>query len=118
LRWFGGEREQAARTFFNPQRARARETNVSWSTQFDAAIETPGGRKLVTLEDAARYIQRLAPVTRGRPEWQLAGTILIDAAEGRDFVMHARIAMLRALNAATPAQTKASKRARADKVIR
>jgi hypothetical protein len=88
LRWFGGEREQAARTFFNPQRARARETNVSWSTQFDAAIETPGGRKLVTLEDAARYIQRLAPVTRGRPEWQLAGTILIDAAEGRDFVMH------------------------------
>jgi hypothetical protein len=32
------------------------------------------------------------------PEWQTAIACLIGAAEGRDFMMHARIGMLRALN--------------------
>jgi hypothetical protein len=31
-------------------------------------------------------------------EWQTAAGCLIGAAEGRDFLMHARIGMLRALN--------------------
>jgi len=33
---------------------------LSWSTRFDDPIELPNGRKLVTLEDAARYIQTAA----------------------------------------------------------
>jgi hypothetical protein len=34
--------------------------------------------------------------------WQLAMAILIAAAEGRDFVMHDRIAVLKALNHGKP----------------
>jgi hypothetical protein len=34
--------------------------------------------------------------------WQIAVEQLIDAAEGRNFIMHARIGMLRALNAGKP----------------
>jgi hypothetical protein len=37
------------------------------------------------------------------PHWQLAMEQLIDAAEGRNFIMHARIAMLKALNHGKPA---------------
>jgi hypothetical protein len=32
------------------------------------------------------------------PEWQTAIAFLIGAAEGRDFLMHARIGVMRALN--------------------
>jgi hypothetical protein len=32
---------------------------VSWSRRFDDPIPLPGGRELVTLEDAANYIQKL-----------------------------------------------------------
>jgi hypothetical protein len=32
------------------------------------------------------------------PHWQLATAQLIDAAEGRNFIMHGRIAVLKALN--------------------
>jgi hypothetical protein len=39
------------------------------------------------------------PVTEQDPEeWQTAIGCLIGAAEGRDFMMHARIGVLRALN--------------------
>ena len=34
--------------------------------------------------------------------WQIAMEQLIDAAEGRNFIMHARIGMMRALNAGKP----------------
>jgi hypothetical protein len=36
------------------------------------------------------------------PHWQLAMEQLIEAAEGRNFIMHARIAVLRALNHGLP----------------
>jgi hypothetical protein len=36
------------------------------------------------------------------PHWQLTMAQLIDAAEGRNFIMHARIAVLRALNHGLP----------------
>jgi hypothetical protein len=36
---------------------------LSWSTPFPDPIELPNGRKLVTLEDAARYIQKLPSTT-------------------------------------------------------
>ena len=36
------------------------------------------------------------------PHWQIAMEQLIDAAEGRNFIMHARIAVLKALNQGLP----------------
>jgi hypothetical protein len=35
-------------------------TTVSWSSAFDDPIPLPRGRQLVTLKDAAKYIQKLA----------------------------------------------------------
>jgi hypothetical protein len=55
-------------------------------------------RQLVTLKDAAAYIMALPKAEQAMPEWQTAIATLIGAAEGRDFLMHARIGMLRALN--------------------
>ena len=56
------------------------------------------GRQLVTLEDAAGYIMKLPKAEQALEEWQTAIGCLIGAAEGRDFLMHSRIGMLRALN--------------------
>jgi hypothetical protein len=58
----------------------------------------PGGRELVTLRDAADYIMKLPKAEQDLEEWQTAIACLIGAAEGRDFLMHARIRVLRALN--------------------
>ena len=71
---------------------------MSWSRPFDDPIPLPCSGYLVTLKDAARYFQKL-PVTEYLVrEWQIAAEILMDSAESRDFLMHARIATLRALN--------------------
>jgi hypothetical protein len=64
---------------------------------FDDPIPLPRGRQLVTLKDAANYIMKLPKAEQNLEEWQTAGNILIRAAEGRDFLMHARIGIMRAL---------------------
>ena len=69
-----------------------------WSRHFDEQIPLPRGRQLVTLKDAATYITKLPKAEQKAREWQTAVHCLIGAAEGRDFLMHARIGMLRALN--------------------
>jgi hypothetical protein len=69
-----------------------------WKRQFDDPIPRTRGRQFVTLEDAAAYIMKLSKAEQDLPEWQTATGCLIGAAEGRDFVMHARIGVLRALN--------------------
>jgi hypothetical protein len=74
-------------------------TAKGWDRTFDDPVPLPDGRELVTLRDAAVYVQSLPRATQKREEWQRAVRILIAAAEGRDFLMHARIAMLRALGA-------------------
>jgi hypothetical protein len=56
------------------------------------------GRELVTLEDAAHYFMKLPKAEQKLEEWQTATACLIGAAEGRDFLMHARIGVMRALN--------------------
>jgi hypothetical protein len=61
-------------------------------------IPLPGGRQLVTLKDGADYIMKLPKAAQNLPEWQTAIRCLIGATEGRDFLMHARIGILRALN--------------------
>jgi hypothetical protein len=50
------------------------------------------------LQDAADYILKLPKAKQNLAEWRTAVACLIGAAEGRDFMMHARIGVLRALN--------------------
>ena len=65
---------------------------------FDNPVLLPGRRELLTLRDAADYIMKLSKAEQDLDEWQTAIGCLIAAAEGRDFLMHARIGVLRALN--------------------
>ena len=69
-----------------------------WSRRFDDPIPLPSGRQLVTLKDAADYIMKLPKAEQNHERWQTAIHRLIGVAEGRDFMMHAQIGMLRALN--------------------
>jgi hypothetical protein len=70
---------------------------LGWSRKFEDPIPIPDGGLLVTLKDAADYIMKLPKAEQNLEEWQTAIGCLIGAAEGRDFLMHARIGMLRAL---------------------
>jgi hypothetical protein len=73
---------------------------MPWSTPFDEAIPLPGGRKLVTLQQAADYIMKLPEDVQHEQRWQIAVENLINAAEtGGGWLMFARIGMMRALNA-------------------
>lgn len=71
---------------------------MSWSRKFDEPIPLLRNRKLVTLKDAAKYIQRLPKAEQTAPEWQAATEALIMAAEDKGPLMHARIGVMRALN--------------------
>jgi hypothetical protein len=71
---------------------------AAWARPFDDPVLLPGGRKLVTLRDAADYIMKLPKAEQNLEAWQTAVEALIMAAEDRGPLMHARIGMLRALN--------------------
>ncbi len=45
---------------------------MPWSRAFDDPIPLPRGRQLVTLKDAATYIQRLPKAEQDLEEWQAA----------------------------------------------
>jgi hypothetical protein len=92
-------------------------TDKGWQRRFEDPIALDGGAALVTLEDAARHIQNLAEADQQHPHWQLAVAVLIDCAEGRDFRMHARIAVLRALNHGRPDPAPRRKRAKAYRIL-
>jgi hypothetical protein len=77
---------------------RPRTSELDWSRPFDDPIPLPGARKLVTLQDAAGYIMKLPKAKQDLEEWQTAVACLIGTAEGRNFLMHARIGVMRALN--------------------
>ncbi|MGV7216514.1 hypothetical protein [Bradyrhizobium sp. UFLA05-112] len=73
---------------------------MPWSTSFDEPIPLPNRRKLLTLQEAADYIVQLPEDAQHEAHWQTAIETLINAAEtGGGWMMFARIAMLRALNA-------------------
>jgi hypothetical protein len=77
---------------------------MPWTRTFDDPIVLPEGKTLVSLKDAAGYIMAL-PIREAVAEhWQIAMKQLIDAAEGGDCIMRARIGMLQALNAGKPNQ--------------
>jgi hypothetical protein len=58
----------------------------------------PRGRQLVTLEDAANYIQKLPKAEQHLDEWQAAVEALLLVVELSGPTMMARIGLLRALN--------------------
>ncbi len=93
---------------------------MTWSTAFDDPIPLPRG-ELVTLEDAARYIQKLPKADQELEEWRTAVENLIHAAEtGGGWLMMARIGVMRALNRdrTEPEREPRRKRAKAFKIIR
>ena len=63
---------------------------------------------------------KLPKAQQNYEHWQTAIHCLIGAAESRDFLMHAEIAMLRALNHGKPdpATTPRRKRAKAYRIVR
>lgn len=73
---------------------------MAWSTPFGDPIVLKGGGKFVTLQHAADYIMKLPEDVQHEERWQVAVEHLINAAEsGGGWLMFARIAVLRALNA-------------------
>jgi len=48
-----------------------------WGRRFEEPIKLPGGRDLVTLEDAGRYITKLPKAEHEAAEWQDAMEALI-----------------------------------------
>jgi hypothetical protein len=72
---------------------------LSWSAPFDDPIELPDGRKLITLHDAARFIQKLPKATHDLPRWQDAVEHLMRASAGSEgWLMFAHMFMLKALH--------------------
>lgn len=86
---------------------------TNWELRFDDPVPIGDGRELATLRQAADHILRLPKNAQASEPWQLAGRILLAAAEGRDFVMHARIAVAKAI--ALPAPPAEPRRGKAKK---
>jgi hypothetical protein len=68
---------------------------ADWSRTFDEPIPLSRGRQLVTLKDAATYIQKLP---KAEQEWQAAVEALLLVVELDGPTMMARIGVMRALN--------------------
>ena len=71
---------------------------ADWARALDDPILLPRGRQLVTLKDAANYIQKLPKADQDLEEWQAAVEALLLVVELNGPTMMARIGMLRALN--------------------
>lgn len=68
-----------------------------WTRTFDDPIPLPGGGRLVTLEDAARYIQALPAAEHEQADWLNAVEALLMVVKHDGPTMFARIGMMRAL---------------------
>jgi hypothetical protein len=55
-------------------------STTGWGRRFDEPIQA-GKRELVTLRDAGEFIAALPKAQHHRPEWQLAMSMLLQAAE-------------------------------------
>jgi hypothetical protein len=69
-----------------------------WKRRFDDPIPLPRGRQIVTLEDAAKYIEKLPAAEQQIAEWQAAVEALLLVVELNGPTMMARIGVMRALN--------------------
>ena len=73
---------------------------MPWSAPFDDPITLRGGGSLVTLQQAADHVMALPEKVQREAHWQTAVANLINAAEtGGGWLMFARIAVMRALDA-------------------
>jgi len=68
-----------------------------WQRKFEDPIPLHGGRKLVTLREAADYITSLPKKESDLPEWQTAIEVLLLVSRSGPTMM-ARIGVMRALN--------------------
>ena len=91
---------------------------MSWDQQFFDPVELPGGRKLITLRDAAQYITKLPKAEHDAKEWQDAMQALLLVAENDGPTMFARIGMMRALHRHEPKAAPRRKRAKAYRIVR
>ena len=71
---------------------------ASWDRPFAEPIELPGGKKVITLRDAAHYITKLPKAEHDADEWQAAMQALLLVVEHDGRTMFARIGIMRALN--------------------
>jgi hypothetical protein len=71
---------------------------TGWKRAFDDLIPVPRGRQLVTLEDAAKYIQKLPRGEQQLDEWQAAVGAMLLVVEHNGPTMMVRIGFMRALN--------------------
>jgi hypothetical protein len=71
---------------------------TGWKRTFDDPIPLPRGRQLVTLEDAAKYIQKLPNAEQQLDEWQAAVEAMLLVVEHNGPTMMARIGFMPALN--------------------
>jgi hypothetical protein len=71
---------------------------ADWSRAFDNPIPLPRGRQLVTLKDAANYVQKLPKAEQDLEAWQAAVEALLLVVELNGPTMMARIGIMRALN--------------------
>jgi hypothetical protein len=69
-----------------------------WKRPFDDPIPLPNRRQIVTLKDAAEYIQKLPKGEQLLDEWQAAVEALLLVVELNGPTMMARIGVMRALN--------------------
>jgi hypothetical protein len=83
---------------------------MTWAKPFEDPIETPAGQTLRTLKDTADHIRKLPKTVHDKPHWRLAIKTLIMAAEDRGPVLHAQIAVNRALNYGRPTPAKAQRK--------
>ncbi|TQF29155.1 hypothetical protein [Bradyrhizobium sp. UNPA324] len=90
-----------------------------WQRAFDDPIPLPGGRKLITLRDAATYITKLPKQEHDAPEWQAAIEALMLVVDLGGPTMFARIAVVRALNRHhKPSERPRKKRAKTYRIVR
>jgi hypothetical protein len=71
---------------------------TGWKRAFDDPIPVPRGRQLVTIRDAAKYIQKLPRGEQQLDEWQAAVEAMLLVVEHNGPTMMARIGFMRALN--------------------
>src|SRR5260370_34743880 len=69
-----------------------------WKRRFEEPISLPGGRLLVTLQDAGKYMTKLPKADHEAQEWLAAMEALILVGTLGGPTMMARIGFMRALN--------------------
>jgi hypothetical protein len=71
---------------------------MPWDARFDRPIKLPSGSLIHTLRQAAEHIMALPKSESRKEPWQHAMEILLEAAEGRNPIVFAQIAVNRALS--------------------